>query len=83
MITLTGKKGKSKMATPTEENVNAEDIPTELQGRLSNFDDALSKIEEILEPVHSVPLSEIHAKVYTERTLETCYWAIICYLIVL
>ena len=46
-----------------EESVSPEDVPSELQGRLSNFDDALSKIEEVLEPLHSVPLSEIHAKV--------------------
>ena len=64
-ITLTGKKQKIKMATPAEESASPEDIPSELQGRLSNFDDALSKIEEVLEPLHSVPLSEIHAKVPT------------------
>ncbi|KAK2177884.1 hypothetical protein NP493_574g01040 [Ridgeia piscesae] len=42
-----------------------ESFPTELQERLTDFDDALTQVEEVLKPLHSVPLSDIHTKLST------------------
>ena len=57
------------MAASTQQGVSEEDLPTELQGRLTTFDNALSKIEEVLDPLHSVPLSEIHSKVQEDKSI--------------
>ena len=58
------------MATSTQESVAEEDLPSELQGRLTTFDNDLSKIEEVFDPLHSVPLSEIHAKVQEIKRIK-------------
>ena len=42
-----------------------EDFPDELQDRLSSFDDAVSELEEILKPLHNVPIHQIHEEVCT------------------
>ena len=52
--------GTCNMAA-TEENVD--EFPTELQDRLSGFDDSLGAIEDILKPLHDVPLSQVHVNV--------------------
>ena len=61
------------MAASRQEGVTEEDLPSELQGRLTTFDNALSKIEELLDPLHSVPLSEIHSKVQENKTYLVSY----------
>ena len=40
-------------------------FPTELQERLTDFDDALTQIEDVLKPLHSIPLTDIHTKVFS------------------
>ena len=51
------------MAAPSRHNVDSNDLPSELQDKMTDFDEALTRIEAVLEPLHSVPLSEVHAKV--------------------
>ena len=41
-----------------------QDFPTELQDRLSNFDESLTEVEEILKPLHGTPINELQSKVY-------------------
>ncbi len=40
-----------------------ENFPSELQDRLTNFDGSLSRVEDVLQRLHSIPLNEIHTKV--------------------
>ena len=50
------------MAAPMKEHAS-DNFPSELQDRLTNFDGSLSKVEEVLQRLHSIPLNEIHTKV--------------------
>ena len=38
-------------------------FPTELQDRLTAFDEALSQFEDVVKPLHSIPLNEVQSEV--------------------
>lgn len=45
----------------------SDEFPSELNERLSNFDDSLSKVEDIVKVVHDQPIGDLHAKVLLIR----------------
>ena len=56
-----------------DDNVVVDDsFPSELQERLTDFDDALTQVEDVLKPLHSVPLSDIHTKVCVQQQWLNC-----------
>ena len=65
MMRLLSDRGSSE--TMDDNVVVDESFPTELQERLTDFDDALTQVEEVLKPLHSVPLSDIHTKVCVQQ----------------
>merc|ERR1712025_937104 len=57
-IVLTYKMTSSKTDTSMEEA-----FPSEIQDKVNTFDEALSKIENTIEPLHSRPLNDIHGEI--------------------
>ena len=57
-------------------------FPAELQDRVNTFDEALSSVEAILQPLHNVPLTQVHTEVGLILKIDfifmnALYWAII------
>ena len=69
-VELVVSKEKTSMAAAREEDA----IPTELQDRLGEFDEALSTIENIFEPLHDRPLNELHTKVFHHIQNQQFQW---------
>ena len=40
-----------------------DNFPSELNERLTAFDDALTNVDSVLQTLHEIPLSEVHEKV--------------------